>query len=322
MSKIKVGVLRGGPSSEYKVSLDTGANVLKGLDRQKYHPVDIFISKEGDWHLKGMVVSPQKALRAVDVVFNAMHGEYGEDGKVQQLLDHHKIPYTGSGTIASAFAMQKVLARDIFALAGLKIPKALIVRRKDDIHALAIKAIRELGHSLVIKPAGRGSSVGVTIAHNIYKITNAIVDAFNHDDVVLLEQFIKGREATCGVLEDFRGHSHYTMPVIEIIPPDHKKFFDYECKYDGSTKEICPARFDLETIKKIQSTALTAHKALGCRHYSRTDVIITPKHDVYVLEINTLPGLTDTSLFPQSAHAVGLEFGGLLDHLVGLAIKK
>ena len=321
MAKIKVGVVRGGPSSEYEVSLETGKAVLQALDRNRYEPIDVLIDKEGAWHLSGIVVSPEKVFRVVDVIFNALHGEYGEDGMVQRLLERHAIKYTGSGTAASAVAMQKRLAREIFKLAGIHIPPTLIVKKGDDISIFAAEAIRRMSLPLVVKPASRGSSIGVTHAKNIYELVLGMENAFRCDKEVLVEKYIEGREATCALLEDFRGEKHYTFPVIEIIPPPKKSFFDYECKYDGSTQEICPGRFSVDVRDKIQKAAIAAHASLGCRHYSRSDFIVSPDNKVYILELNTLPGLTSQSLAPKAAAAIGLEFPELLDHLITLALR-
>jgi len=336
MAKIKVGVLRGGPSSEYDISLKTGKAVLETLDSSascpawtacravpvqgKYEPVDILIDKNGVWHLLGMSVSPEKCIRRVDVIFNALHGKYGEDGKVQKLFEIYKIPYTGSGVAASAVAMQKRLAREIFKLSGINTPPTLLVKKNHDYSLSAAEAIRQMGLPLVVKPSSCGSSVGVTIAQSVYDLILGIENAFLYDKDVLIEKYISGREATCAVLEGFRGERHYAFPVVEIVPPPKKSFFDYECKYDGSTQEVCPGRFDEETRNKIQKAAIAAHTSLDCRHYSRSDFIISPDKKVYILELNTLPGLTSESLVPKAAASVGLEFPQLLDHLISLAL--
>ena len=323
MAKIKVGILRGGPSSEYEVSLKTGEAVLKTLQQSqgKYEPIDVLIDKSGIWHLGGMAVEPHKALRAVDVVFNAMHGEYGEDGTVQKILATYNVPYTGSGVFASATAMHKRLARDIFEISGIKIPSAISVKAREDVPAKAAEAVRKSALPLIIKPASRGSSVGVSVASSIYETIEAIHNAFKYDDEVLAEKMIDGREATCAILENFRGNTYYALPVVEIIPPARKRVFDYESKYDGTTQEICPARFSPEISENIKKAVVAAHQSLGCRHYSRSDFMVDKNGKVYMLELNTLPGLTEESLYPKAASAAGLEFPQLLDHLLALALK-
>jgi len=327
MSGIKVGVVRGGPSSEYEISLKTGGEVLKHLPKN-YRAVDVLLTKEGFWHLSGF---PKKSSQifdpahgGVDVIFNALHGEFGEDGRLQQIFDSHSIPYTGSSALASALAMKKNMARKIFVDSGIKIPRALVFEVDDffgaDIEGCVKKAFNSISPPWVTKPVSAGSSVGVSVCKTPLDLTEGVRSAFGYGDKILVEEYIKGREATCGILENFRGEKLYALPPVEIIPPKDK-FFDYEVKYDGSTQEICPAGFDIETKRKIEGLAKKAHQILGCRHYSRVDFIVTNK-DIYLLEVNTLPGLTSESLFPKAASMAGLEFPQLLDHLVQLALKR
>lgn len=250
-----------------------------------------------------------------------MHGEYGEDGKVQRLLETHKIHFTGSGALASATAMHKRLSKHIFELAGIATPQALSIREGDDISAMAAEAVRQMSLPLVVKPSSKGSSVGVAMAKNVFDLILNIQSALKKDSEVLVEKYIPGREATCAVLENFRGERHYAFPVVEIVPPLGKHFFDYDSKYGGRSREICPGRFDTADAEKMKRAAVAAHESLGCRHYSRSDFRITPNGKIYLLELNTLPGLTSESLFPKAASSVGLEFGQLLNHLIGEALK-
>ena len=322
MAKIKVGILRGGPSSEYDISLKTGGAVLKHLDQKKYGASDVLISKDGVWHLDGVKAEPHKVFRSIDVAFNAMHGEYGEDGTVQKILEAHNVPYTGSGVFASATALHKRLARAIFEISGILTPSAVSVRAGDNLPEKSAEAVRKMFFPMVIKPASRGSSIGVSISKDIYSLIIAAEQALKYDDEILIEKFISGREATCAVLEDFREQKHYAFPVVEIIPPARKKLFDYESKYDGTTQEICPGRFSPEISEKMKKIAITAHQSLGCRHYSRADFRIDEGGKIFLIEVNTLPGLADVCLFPKAASAVGLEFPMLLEHIITLAIKN
>ena len=321
MAKIIVAVLRGGPSAEYAVSLKTGANVLAALPKEKYKALDIFVDKSGQWHYLGKQIGPESVFRRIDAVFNAMHGEYGEDGEVQKIMEAHHIPYTGSGVFASRIAMRKDLARKSFKNAGLKIGPAIRMTWLDDPDKIARIAMTEIGPPFVVKPASRGSSVGIHFADNFPGLTEAIKNTLKFDTNILIEKKIKGREATCGILENLRGECLYALPVVEIVPPAKKQFFDYESKYDGSAKEICPGRFDEKTRLAIQDIARRAHLALGCRHYSRSDMIVA-RDGIYLLETNTLPGLTKESLLPKAAEAIGCSFPQLLDHLIELAISK
>ena len=276
MGKIRIGVLRGGPSLEYSVSLLTGQNVLKHMPKDKYRAYDILITKDGIWHENGFPAPAHKILTKFDAIFNALHGEYGEDGKVQQILEAYSLPYTGSGIIPSALAMNKVASKDLFKKAGLKVPKWLAVEKGGDLREKAKEIHESLFSPWVIKPQDRGSSVGVSVARNIPELIGALSEAFMYSDRAIAEEYIAGREATCGVLENFRGQKYYALPVVEIIPVSGK-FFDNKAKYDGTTKEICPANFDPETSKKIQESAIAAHRALGLRHYSRSDFRISKR---------------------------------------------
>lgn len=318
---IRVGVLRGGPSSEHEVSLKTGKNVLENLPSQ-YSGSDIFLTKQGEWYFRDWPSYPEKIFRSVDVVFNALHGYFGEDGKVQQILELFKMPYTGSGMLASSLGMNKILSAEAFARAGLNIPQAIIIEPTSDIGSAIHRIFRTIGPSWVVKPACSGSSVGVSIVHNFNDLIKAIETAFNFSEKVLIEEYIKGREATCGVVDNFRNQKYYSLPVIEIIPPFEHEFFDYQAKYNGETKEICPANFDMETKRKIEEMARLAHQVLGCRHYSRADFRISSKGKIYILEINTLPGLTTESLLPKALNAVGSSYPEFLDHLITLALQK
>lgn len=213
MQRIKVAVLRGGPSSEYDVSLKTGKNVLDNLS-DKYIPVDVIIDKKGGWYVDGISVTPQKISESVDVFFNAMHGEYGEDGKVQQILDKLGAKYTGSRALASAIGMNKVQAKEIFTKAGLKTPIFRVVKKDDDIKVTAKKIFDSFPMPAIIKPRGSGSSMGVSVAKTLKEIAPAIEEALKFSDVVIIEEFISGREATCGVVENMRGQEIYPLFLL------------------------------------------------------------------------------------------------------------
>lgn len=319
----------GGPSSEHDISLMTGTNVLKTLEASDcWRAVPMTITKAGHWLYGNDRVwcNPGEAIAKVDVIVNALHGTFGEDGKVQQIFEHCQIPYTGSGIFASAVAMNKIMGRKLMCTAGVKMPKAMALRHYDaetSFEALADRVLRALPPPWVVKPAASGSSVGVSIARHVNDLPEALKKAAQEDGEsrILVEEYIKGREFTCGVLERFNGAEHFALPPIEICPPENAQFFNYQVKYDGSTREICPADIHDAMLKKIRETAIAAHTALGCRDYSRVDMILAGTN-LYVLEVNTLPGLTRESLFPKAAAAVGLSFSGLLDHLLTNALER
>lgn len=317
--KIVVGVLRGGPSSEYEVSLKTGASVLQHLNHEKYSPRDIFVDRAGVWHLHGAPATPAEALRGTDVVFNAMHGEYGEDGQVQRVLDQLGMQYTGSGAVASALAFNKHLTKQEIKKLGIKTPRALVVEREGNIDALAHEIFRSFPHPAVIKPAASGSSVGVTIADNFHALEVGLEKAFAISDRALVEEFIRGKEATVGVIDGFRNEKTYVLMPIEIVPPKENAFYDYEAKYvSDNTGYRIPGHFTDNEKKTLENMARTVHEGLGLSHYSRSDFIVSPR-GIYFLEVNTLPGMTSHSLIPKGVEAVGSKFPDFLDHLITLA---
>jgi len=325
MSRISVGVLRGGPSNEYEVSLVTGAAVLEYLNEEKYDVKDILIDNKGIWHSRGLPVTPDRALQNVDVVFNAMHGEYGEGGAAQRILDTHRIPYTGSGVFGSALAMDKGRTKaHVGNLEGVKMPGHVILHLddiKDSMQDAAQRIFSQFGPSYIVKPLRGGSSLGILIAESVAALPGVLTQVFANTDSVIVEQFIRGKEGTCGVVENLRNEQLYSLPPVEILAQKKSGFWDYESKYDDEHELVCPGNFT-ETEKRImQNAAKSVHQALGLNHYSRSDFIIAPS-GIYFLEVNTLPGLTPTSLLPKSIDAVGMQFSDFLDHLLQLSLKK
>lgn len=317
--KIRVGVLRGGPSSEYDVSLKTGDTVIHNLP-DTYYPVDIFISRDGVWHMHGVEKSPTQILSSLDVVFNALHGAYGEDGKVQSILDHCGVPYTGSRSMPSAFAMNKDLTKKSLLPHGIKMAFHRLFKKGEVENLDHHELFRMIPNPAVVKPVSAGSSVGVSIVRSFEDLERALSSAFDHGDTVIVEEYIPGIEATCGVIDDFRGERHYTLLPVEIVPDTQHDFFTYQAKYGGGSRELCPSvSFPEQVTKTIQDYARKAHAGLGLRHYSRSDFIVHPKRGVFFLEANTLPGLTSESLLPKSLHAVGATLPQFLDHVITLA---
>jgi len=321
---IRVGVLRGGPSNEYEVSLKTGENILANLP-EKYAGRDIVLTKKGEWIFERRFSHPEKIFRRIDVIFNALHGYFGEDGKVQRLLEQFNIPYTGSGVLASSLGMNKILSRRLFLRAGLNIPRTIIIDFEETGRLdLDFKIFKLMHPPWVIKPINGGSSVGVFIVKEFKDLAGALEAQAGPQ--IIVEEYIRGREATCGVIDDFRGQKHYSLPVIEIIPPAEHEFFNYRAKYSGESREICPGNFNKETKDKIEEAAAIAHRVLGCRHYSRQDFRISERAGergkIYLLEANTLPGLTRESLVPKAAEAVGFSYPGFLDHVLTLALSR
>ena len=313
----RVAVLRGGPSSEYDVSLRSGAAVLQALRQLEYPHKDIVITKNGEWLDSGFVRPPEKALEAVDVVFIALHGAYGEDGQVQRVLQRLQLPFTGSNAFSSGVAFNKELTKKSLREHGVTMAKHRTVTKAtlQNLHTEMESILSELGSELFIKPIGGGSSVGARYLPHADALQTALIELLKDHDTLMVEEFIRGREATVGVISQFRNEDLYVLPVIEIVPPGGAPFFSYDVKYNGTTQEIVPGRFSYHEKAKLSEAAALVHQALHCDHYSRCDFIVRDG-EPYFLEINTLPGLTSESLFPKAAAAVGLEFNDLVKHLV------
>ncbi|MEK7114819.1 MAG: D-alanine--D-alanine ligase [Patescibacteria group bacterium] len=300
-----VAVLMGGPSAEYEVSINTGKMVLENLDKEKYDAKPVVISRDGFWP-----ISREDLKNNFDVVFIAMHGEYGEDGTIQTILEEIGIPYTGSGPTASKLGMEKIPFSHLMAKNNILVPE--FCADKNDL------LLKEVGLPIVVKPADRGSSVGVTLVKNWDGLSEAITHAKKYSKQIMFQKYIKGREFTCGVIEK-NGKPTAILPT-EIIPKN--PFFDYEAKYvAGASQEITPpSNMDDNKIKELQNLALRVHQLVGCNGYSRTDFIIDNSGKIYTLEINTLPGMTAASLLPGAAKVSGIEFSQLLDIIIENAL--
>ena len=309
MSKLRLALIAGGKSAEREVSLKSGEQVYQALNKDKY---DIRRYDPKD-DLERLV----RDAPNLDVALVIMHGRGGEDGTLQGMLDLLDIPYQGSGVLGSALGMNKELSKLLYQQAGLQVSRAWFFSRDEAPSPEEIEA--RLGLPVVIKPVNEGSSIGVTKARTREELHQGLEAAFPYDHRILVEEFLEGVEVTGGVL----GNANLTaLPLVEIVPSDQYDFFDYEAKYKpGASTEICPARVSEEITRKAQEIALAAHRALHCRGYSRTDMIVRDG-EIYVLETNTIPGMTATSLFPQAAQAQGLEFPRLLDTLIELALEK
>ena len=307
MKKRTVALLSGGISSEREVSLNSGNQVFEALDKEKYR----VIRYDPKTDLPRLVAEADD----IDVALVILHGPFGEDGTVQGLLDLLGIPYQGAGVLGSAAAMNKLAAKRLYAQCGLPVPAYRVIETESGFDADA--CIADIGLPLVVKPVAAGSSVGMTIVRDASALKPAVQSALAFDRQVLAEAFVDGVEVTGGVIGN---DAVEALPLIEIIPGEGHEFFDYAAKYTpGATQEICPARIDANLTEKAQRYAVEAHKALFCRGYSRTDMILKGG-EFYVLETNTIPGMTQTSLFPQAAAAAGMDFTRLLDRLIELAL--
>lgn len=293
----KIGVLLGGLSAEREVSLKSGAAVHQALLAQGYNAVAIDVGTNLPYVL---------LQEEIEVAFIALHGRYGEDGCVQGLLELMRIPYTGSGVLSSALAMHKLYSKQAFVAAGLLTAPFYHFRRGQQVRLQDIS----FGLPLVIKPVQEGSSVGISIVKHESELAAALECAFAYDEEILVEHYIKGQEVQVGILDN------RAIGAIEIVPKN--EFYDYEAKYtDGMAEHIFPARLAENIYEKALLTGVETHLALGCRGYSRVDLLVTAEGDCFVLEVNTLPGMTALSLFPEiAAKGAGLSFERLVSTIV------
>jgi D-alanine-D-alanine ligase len=300
MKSKKIGVLFGGLSAEREVSLKSGTAVHQALVAQGYNTVAIDAGRDLADVLK---------REGVDAAFIALHGRYGEDGCVQGLLELLQIPYTGSGVLASALAMHKLYSKQAFAASGILTAPFRCYRRGETVRPAELP----FGLPLVVKPVQEGSSVGVSIVKEERQLDAALELAFRHDDEILVEQYIKGQEVQVGILDE------QAVGAIEIVPKN--EFYDFESKYtDGMAEHIFPARLEPAIYEKALRVGLEAHRSLGCKGYSRVDLLVTSTGDCYVLEVNTLPGMTSLSLLPEIAlKGAGLSFEALVSQIVEAA---
>jgi len=308
MKKMTLALLSGGVSSEREVSLNSGDQVYEALDKEKYNVLR--------YDPKTDLVRLVEDAPNIDAALIILHGPYGEDGTIQGLLELLNIPYQGSGVLGSSLAMNKVASKYLYEKASLPIPPYIELNKGDRLDPQGWE--KQFGLPMVIKPNAAGSSVGMTIVRTLDALQKAVEKAFSHDTTILIEGYVEGIELTGGVVGN---KQLLALPIIEIIPNDEHEFFDYEAKYTaGITEEICPARIDDEMTQKAQTYAKAAHRALFCDGYSRTDMILKDR-EIYVLETNTIPGMTATSLLPQAARKAGLSFSQLLDQLIQLGIE-
>ena len=316
MSIARVAVLRGGPSEEYNVSLKTGQHVLDSLVKRGLKTVDVLVNRQGHWLVDGFHKKPEEALTGVDAVFIAMHGQYGEDGEVQRLLERFHLPYVGSKAYPSAVAFNKLLTKEALKSQGVKVPAHFKVSREMTDLSRIVHTIESLfGPNYIVKPVNSGSSLGIKTASGGGELLNALRTMLQEREAVMVEERLRGREASVGVLERFRGRDLYALPVTEIVGLSVADFYDFENKYNGRANEICPGNFSLNEKAELERLASLVHQSLGLSQWSRSDFILVG-NDVYFLEVNTLPALTPDTIFGRSLESVGSSIDDLVWHLL------
>ena len=305
LQEMRIAVLMGGISSEREISLKTGVAIENALRSQGFQVIGI----DADDQI------PERLLyEKVDVIFLALHGKYGEDGSIQGLLEMLNIPYTGSKVLASALAFDKVKAKHMFCFHQIPTPRFIPLEQKNFLSSRG--KIKDLvwAYPVVVKPSEEGSTIGISLVRGPSVLEDACVKAFKYGREILIEEFIEGREVTVGILGD------QALPVIEVVPLSG--FYDYESKYTkGKTEYIVPAQLEKRLYQKVQSLGLEAHKALGCRGVSRVDFRVDQEGSPFVLEVNTIPGMTELSLLPKAAQVAGISFKELVKKILVSAIE-
>ena len=304
MVRMRIAVLMGGPSSEREISLRSGRAVAAALVWRGHEVTSVD---------PAMDIDSQVYWPDIDLAFIALHGRYGEDGQVQRYLESLGVPYTGSPPDACALAMDKIAAKVVFKRNGIATPEYMVVMRPDLSPSLARTVEGLIGYPVVVKPPSEGSSIDITIVRRPGDLLPAVDRAFGPDDRVLIERCVEGMELTVGVIDSD------PLPVVEIVP--HAEFYDYEAKYTpGKTDLICPARLGLPLTNAAQRLAVLSNDALGCRGASRVDMMMDRQGGLYVLEVNTVPGMTSTSDLPLAASAAGMDFASLCERIVESAM--
>ncbi|MFM1967578.1 MAG: hypothetical protein RL590_435 [Actinomycetota bacterium] len=342
MSTLTVAIICGGPSSEHEVSCLSGGGVLKGLDKKRFSSILIGITKAGKWVVLeenypldivntimptiedngttvelaqgGLIING--AFTKIDCAFSILHGEFGEDGKIQQLLEDAVIPYVGSGVKASADAMDKAKAKELFSAAGLAVAPGVVVHKGQ-----TQPDAESLSYPVFVKPSSGGSSRGTHKVKSFDALSAAMEDAFMYDDKLLIESAIIGREIECAVLE--RDGTSYASVVGEIVVNPRFEFYDFEAKYlDNATTVKIPADISVEDAQAVQIAAMRAFDAIGCAGLARCDFFYTDNNEIIINEINTLPGFTGTSVYPKLWQATGVSYTDLITALIDSAINK
>jgi D-alanine-D-alanine ligase len=304
-----IGVLMGGLSGEREVSFRSGKNCLSALQARGYNAIGIDALRD---------VAQRLDEEEVEVAFLALHGRFGEDGTIQGLLEMMDIPYTGSGVLASALGMNKIAAKKVVRGSGVPTPDYLEIGPHDDLDEACDRVEAELGLPVMLKPVEEGSSLGVSKCHDSAELRSAVENGRGSFGAVFVEEFVTGTEITVGVLEQ-RGTA-IALPILELVP--HNEFYDYEAKYtEGMTDFVLPARLAPDVYAEAERMAVAAFKAVGCRGYARVDMMVDAAGTPWFVEVNTLPGMTDTSDLPAQARAAGISYEDLVETILLTAVS-
>lgn len=307
MHRIRIGILRGGSNNHFDHSIKTGGMVLENLELDRYSPKEILIDKNFNWFLDGTQSLPSIILDKFDIIFNALHGSYGEDGKIQHILESHGIPFTGPGSFSSVLSTNKLLLKDIYKINNIKNPQFKIIESKKDINKQIYSLFRSFPLPLVVKPTSQTSTAGTVFVKDFFSLESSITNAFKDSDSVIIEEFINGKRSECIVIDSYRNKEFYTLPAVEI-------------RSDKS--EVIPGNFLESEKRQIEQVAINAHVKLGLRHYSSSSFIVHPKRGVFIIETKSLPKLDNKEILPKALKSVGASMSHFLDHIVQLALSR
>lgn len=323
MARTVVGVLRGGTSNEYPLSLKTGGAMLSSLPEHQFETKDILIDRNGMWYMRGMPTNPARAFSQVDVVLNGLHGGVGEDGTVQRLLERSGVPYYGSRALASGLALNKIRSRELLQRAGIRMPRAVSFMSNSEISTgdMARAVFQEFGPPYVVKPSSEGAGYGIQYAPHIIGLPDAIGNVLDQYGAVVVEEYIIGDEASVAILQEFRGDALYAFPPAHTLLPKGATHLTFDAHHAGDIRHVCPSHFSHSEKAALIDIARAAHSALGMSHVSRSDVILT-QNGPYLLEINALPGLYQGASLPAMLESVGASVSHYLQHIIALAKRR
>ncbi|HEV3244735.1 MAG TPA: ATP-grasp domain-containing protein [Candidatus Paceibacterota bacterium] len=320
MARTIVGVLRGGTSGEYDASLKTGAVMLAALPEDRYETRDIFIDRNGYWHLRGVPAEPSRILAQIDVVLNGLHGGAGEDGTVQRILERHGTDYAGSRAHSAALSHNKARTMEIARAANILTPRGIALGIPSDMTTgdMAHAVFANFGPPYIVKPPLEGSSQGIILVSTIIELPHALGETLDRFGSALVQEFIRGENARVGIIEGFRGQELYALPPAHMLKPEGKEFVDAETRQQGLVKHVVPSNFSNDEKRSLEEAAKAAYRALGLVHFSRADFILS-RGKAYLLEVTSLPGLYEGAAFPQMLEAVGSSVPEFLEHAISLA---
>jgi D-alanine-D-alanine ligase len=320
MSRTVVGILRGGPTSEYDLSLKSGSALLNALPEDGYDARDIFVDKTGVWHMRGMPTDPARTLSQIDTVINAIHGGVGEDGTVQRILGRAGVGYAGSRAMASALSLNKIRARDAFRSAGIQIPNGVSFSLQDDMNTadMARQVFDQFGPPYVVKAPSEGTSHGIGIAHTIVDLPDLIADILDAYGAALVEEYIIGHDATVGIVENFRNEELYAFPPAHVVVPKGNKIIQSQHHRGDEMIVSVPSSFSHDDKNRLIEAAREAHRALGMQHFSRADFRLT-RRGPYLLEVNSTPKLYEGAVLPKMLESVGSSVREFAEHAINLS---